>query len=418
MRDMNQGYQRFSPVNKCIAATGIVHAASGKERQGVDSSLRFPYARVVPSAPLPQRHRLPPLKLIFVVWLVPALLSGFDTYMQSRLNGNPPPWRWVVFNSLDWLLYAVLTPVVFRASRRFPVRRGRLAETFVLHFAGALLMCIAWAGLGTILRAAIFYRAAGFDVSKLLTEFLSWTFTTLPFGAGVYFALLGIEHALFFMAEARERETQAARLEAQLSEARLGALRMQLNPHFLFNSLNAITVLVRDSETAAASRMLELLSELLRQVLRAEPGHETTVSDELAFIGRYLEIEKVRFSDRLRPRIEVDPAVASAGVPRFILQPLVENALRHGIARRSDAGLLEVTARREGNELVLRVRDDGPGLRDSSAIPGVGLLNTRSRLAALYGDRGSLDIAGAAGGGVLVTVRLPYHEIREDVNAQ
>jgi two-component system, LytTR family, sensor kinase len=375
---------------------------------------------VVPNAPGPQpdrlHHKLPPLSLIFVVWLIPALLSGFDTYMQNRLNGRPPQWRWVLFNSLDWLLYAVLTPLVFRASRRFPVRRGNLAQAIALHLAGALLMCIAWAGLGTILRLVIFHRA-GFDQSKILLEFVSWTFTTLPFGTGVYFALVGIEHALFFMTEARDREMQAAHLEAQLSEAQLGALRMQLNPHFLFNSLNAITVLVRDGANIAASRMLELLSELLRQVLRSEPGHETTLGEELNFVGRYLEIEQIRFSDRLRPRIDAAPEIASAGVPRFILQPLVENALRHGIARRSDSGLLEVTARREGNELVLRVRDDGPGLRtDPAAGPGVGLLNTRSRLATLYGESGTLEVADAAGGGVIATVRLPYHEIRESVD--
>jgi sensor histidine kinase YesM len=382
--------------------------------------LGFSYARVVPNHPSPQadrlHHKLPPLTLIFVVWLIPALLSGFDTYMQGRLNGNPPAWRWVLFNSLDWLLYAVLTPLVFRASRRFPVHRANLTQAIALHLVGALLMCIAWAGLGTILRFIIFYRA-GFDQSKILLEFLSWTFTTLPFGTGVYFALVGIEHALFFMTEARDREMQAAHLEAQLSEARLGALRMQLNPHFLFNSLNAITVLVRDGANIAASRMLELLSELLRQVLRSEPGHETTLSEELNFIGRYLEIEQIRFSDRLRPRIEADPEIGSAGVPRFILQPLVENALRHGIARRSDSGLLEVTARREGNELVLRVRDDGPGLRTDPAVrSGVGLLNSRSRLATLYGEGGTLEVADAVGGGVVATIRLPYHEIRESVD--
>src|SRR5262249_51736239 len=157
--------------------------------------------------------------------------------------------------------------------------------------------------------------------------------------------------------------------------------------------------------------MLELLSDLLRQVLRSEPGHETTLTEELEFIGRYLEIEKVRFSDRLRPQIDVQPDVGGARVPRFILQPLVENALRHGIARRAEAGLLEVSARREDQNLVLRVRDDGPGLQgDATGTAGVGLLNTRSRLAALYGDRGRLEISNAEGGGVLVTVRLPYHE--------
>jgi two-component system, LytTR family, sensor kinase len=198
--------------------------------------------------------------------------------------------------------------------------------------------------------------------------------------------LVGIQHAFLYFARARERETQAARLAAQLSEAHLGALRMQLNPHFLFNSLNAITVLVRDHNTAAASRTLELLSDLLRQVLRTDERHETTLSRELEFLRRYLAIEQVRFSDRLYPRIEIDPALARAAVPRFLLQPLVENALRHGIARRADAGLVQVMAERKHDQLVLTVRDDGPGLPmtpDTSS--GVGLSNKRARLAALYG---------------------------------
>jgi LytS/YehU family sensor histidine kinase len=229
---------------------------------------------------------------------------------------------------------------------------------------------------------------------------------------------VGIEHALAYMAQARERETQATRLTAQLAEARLGALRMQLNPHFLFNSLNAITVLVRDQNTAAASRMLELLSDVLRLALRADGSHETPLSTELDFLERYLAIEQVRFSDRLRPRIQVDAAIRRAAVPQLILQPLVENALRHGIARRADAGLLEVTARRDGDTLVLTVRDDGPGLEPAGQpAAGVGLANTRARLAALYGDRATLEIANAAGGGVLVTIRLPYHEAENNGEA-
>jgi two-component system LytT family sensor kinase len=172
---------------------------------------------------------------------------------------------------------------------------------------------------------------------------------------------------------------------------------MQLNPHFLFNSLNAITVLVRDGNTGAASRMLELLSDVLRQVLRIDDTHETALSRELEFLERYLAIEQLRFSDRLRPRIELDPAIGRAALPRFLLQPLVENALRHGIARRADAGLVHVNAYREDKRLVLTVRDDGPGL---PAIPdadsGLGLSNTRARLAALYGDEARLDALSLA----------------------
>jgi len=365
---------------------------------------------------MPARARTaPPIWfLILAAWLVPALLSGFDTYMQDRLEGHAAEWRWVIFNGVDWLLYAVLTPVVFGASRRFPLKRPHIAGRVAIHIAGALAMCVAWAAMGTVLRLEMFPRAADLTVYKVWLGFVSWVFTTLPFGFGVYFALVGIQHSFFYFAQARERETQAARLAAQLSEARLGALRMQLNPHFLFNSLNAITVLVRDGNTGDASRMLELLSGVLREVLQTGRGHETSLKEELDFLERYLAIEQVRFSDRLRPRIAIDPAIARAAVPRFLLQPLVENALRHGVARRGDAGLVEIAGRREGEQLVLTVRDDGPGLEATAGSGGgVGLSNTRERLEALYGERASLDVANAEGGGAIATVRLPYHEATE-----
>jgi signal transduction histidine kinase len=350
--------------------------------------------------------------LIFAAWLVPALLSGFNTYVQDRLDGRPPDWRSVLFNSTDWLLYAVLTPLVFRTSRRFRLERPHLARKIALHVVGAFGMCVAWAALGTLLRLGIFAPAAGATAQKVWLGLVSWVFITLPFGVGVYFALVGIEHSLFYFAQSRDRETQSARLAAQLSEARLSALRMQLNPHFLFNSLNAITVLVRDGNIAAASRMLELLSDVLRQVLRTGETHETALSRELEFLERYLAIEQVRFSDRLRPRIELNPAIGRAAVPRFLLQPLVENALRHGIAHRADAGLVRVSAHREDQQLVLTVRDDGPGLPATPDVgSGVGLSNIRARLAALYGGDATLEISNAEGGGVIATVRLPYHEV-------
>ena len=154
---------------------------------------------------------------------------------------------------------------------------------------------------------------------------------------------------------------------------------------------------------------------MLRVVLRTDTTHETTLATEIEFLQRYLAIEQVRFSDRLQPRIEIDPAISGAALPSFLLQPLVENALRHGIARRGEAGLLEVSARREESELVLTVRDDGPGLSGGSdlsnpATGGVGLANTRARLAALYGNKETLTITAAEGGGVAAMVRLPYHE--------
>ncbi len=392
-------------------AVGCMQRAA-KGAAPLDSAAGSRYLREVPA-----RMLNAPLfgSLIFAAWLVPALLSGFNTYMQARLGGRPPDWHWVLFNSIDWLLYALLTPFVFRASGRFPLERPHLLRNISFHVLGALSMCVAWAGLGTLLRLGIFSQQENGTAQKIWVDFLGWVFITLPFGVGVYFALVGIQHAFFYFAKARERETQAARLAGQLSEARLGALRMQLNPHFLFNSLNAIMVLVRDQNTVAASRTLELLSDLLRQVLRTDESHETTLSRELEFLGRYLAIEQVRFSDRLHPLINTNPAVARAAVPRFLLQPLVENALRHGIARRADAGRIEVSADRQDDQLVLIVRDDGPGL---SATPdsgtGVGLSNTRARLTALYGPRATLQVENAEGYGVIATVRLPYREAEDN----
>jgi two-component system, LytTR family, sensor kinase len=365
---------------------------------------------------LPRARSTPPAWiLIFGAWLIPALLAAFNSLVQDGLEGRPTDWRWVLFNFFDWLAYALLTPLVFRASRRYPLERPYASKNIGVHVIGALLMCAAWALLGTVLRLAIFHPGKAAMPQGPLLWFASWISTTLPFGFGVYFALVGIQHATAYLAKAREREAQAARLAAQLSEARLGALRMQLHPHFLFNSLNAITVLVRDGNADAASRMLELLSEILRQVLRTEAGHETALSDELEFLERYLAIEQVRFSDRLQVRFDVPSELSRAAVPRFLLQPLVENALRHGVGRLAGAGLLEISAERDGDRLVITLRDNGPGLPlPAKPVTGVGLANTRARLFELYAEAGSLDVANASGGGVIAVVRLPYHEVEKN----
>jgi two-component system, LytTR family, sensor kinase len=219
--------------------------------------------------------------------------------------------------------------------------------------------------------------------------------------------VLGCVYAFTYFVEAREREAQQARLAAQLADAKLGALRMQLNPHFLFNSLNAIAVLVRDQNTRDASRMLELLGGVLRQVLHNEPRQHVTLDDELRFIERYLAIEQVRFSDRLRVEWSIDAALRDALVPEFILQPLVENAVRHGVAKQSEAGTIHLSARADGADLVLSIQDDGPGYREDSAGSGVGLANTRARLETLFGTAGQLRIDRAERGGTIATLRFP-----------
>jgi two-component system, LytTR family, sensor kinase len=342
-----------------------------------------------------------------VVCLVTAVLDGFQTYMQAKIAGEAVSWRAVIWQGSEWVMLGALTPITYYLSRRFPLREPYLTRNVVVHGCGALALCLAWAGGGVAMRVLLGTTWEGVSVPRQL---VSWILITLPWSVLIYFAILGCMHAFAFFVEARERETQAAHLSAQLAEARLGALRMQLHPHFLFNSLNAITVLVRDQRTRDATRMLELLSELLRQVLRTDPAHEVSVSEELRFVEQYLAIEQVRFSDRLTVRFAVDPDVRDAAVPGFVVQPLVENALRHGLAERSDGGVVEIGARREGAEVVLWVRDNGIGLgaADPARGPGVGLANTRERLATLYGARARLDVSADPEGGTTATLRMPY----------
>lgn len=354
--------------------------------------------------------RFPIWLLVSAAWLGPACVAAVRAYVQSRLGGDPIQARDLVWEGGDWLIYGLITPIVFRVGWRLPLVRGHLWSRLPLHFIASIVLCGVWTGCGVLLWRLLYdHSSAPYGGTAA-----GWFIGSLPFGVAVYFAVLGAERATAYFVEARERETQAARLTAQLAEARLGALRMQLQPHFLFNSLNAITVVVRDQDTRTAARMLEQLGEILHQVMRSDRPQEVSLAEELDFLRRILELEQIRFSDRLDPVFEIDSAVLGAAVPDFILQPLVENALRHGLAKRTGATLLRIEARRLGDDLELSVTDDGPGLADApdEAREGVGLANTRERLVTLYGARASLTLAATIGGGAQATIRLPYRELR------
>ncbi len=310
-----------------------------------------------------------------------------NAYAQSRLGNEPADTRVIIWQGADWLLYGALTPVVYFLARRFPVR-----QHLALHAIASLASCAVWAGAGTVLRRLIITGPEGAITGQF---FISWFFVTLPFGVAVYFAVVGAERAVHYFFES--------------TEARLAALRAQLNPHFLFNSLNAIGVLIRDRDPDTASRVIEELGAMLHELLKADAAHEITLAEELAFLNRYLTVEQIRFSDRLRPTFDVDAGTLGAAVPSLVLQPLVENALRHGIARRTDAGHIHVTGHRVGDDLELTVTDDGPGVVATTG--GVGLANIRARLATLHGHRARLDLASPPGGGTVATVRLPYREL-------
>jgi LytS/YehU family sensor histidine kinase len=228
-----------------------------------------------------------------------------------------------------------------------------------------------------------------------------------------FFFVLLCWSALYFgipayRALAAERE-RGLRAEARAHEARLAALRLQLNPHFLFNALNAVSTLVEDGRPAEANRMLARLSDFLRATLDSSDEAEVRLGDELTFARRYLEIEEVRFGDRLRVDFDISPETEEALVPPMILQPLVENAVRHAVLPRVAGGAIGIVASRESGWLTLGVHDDGPGADSAGARrPGLGLANTRQRLAELYGEAGQLTLSQSARGGLAVSIRLPF----------
>ncbi|HET7188517.1 MAG TPA: histidine kinase [Gemmatimonadaceae bacterium] len=367
-----------------------------------------PSATVSPAPVRMERILARPWLVIAGVWMVPALLAASETYLFWRLGGRSYPfWRAVVMEGPAWMIYALLTPLVFALGRRLPLQRPRLGRHLAAHLAVSLTAGLLYASVATLTTQLFTPIPRTMPFSRMV---LSWFLSALPLTTLTYFGTLGAGLALAYFAEARRREVDASRLTAQLAEARLGALRMQLHPHFLFNTLNAVTVLARDGDSGAVARMLTLLSELLRDVLRSDGTHLVPLEEELSFSRRYLEIELVRFADRLRVREVVDPHAWSMHVPAFVLQPLIENALRHGIAPRGAGGTIEIGARLVDGGPELWVSDDGVGLpSDWSGTDdyGIGLSNTAARLDAMSGGAGSLEITRVASGGTRCVVRLP-----------
>lgn len=337
--------------------------------------------------------------------VVPALLDAGQEYVKSLVDGQPGiAWNSVVFQGVEWIFLGALAPITWFISRRVPFRRDRWKRVILAHAIGALVLCIGWASLGILIGR---WLGAWMAQGPLQDAYFNWALTSIPWSVVMYCTVLGCVYAFDHFNVARDRELQASLLSTQLANARLGALRAQLHPHFLFNCLNTITVLVREGNNAIASRMLELLGDLLRELVRPDRPQLVTLSEELRFVRRYLEIEQVRFSDRLRVIWTIDSRATTALVPDLLLQPLVENAIHHGVARRADSGRIEIIASVTGDMLTIAVVDDGAGVTDRSDAEGVGLSNTRERLGALYGTSATLVLEAGPAGGTVVRITMP-----------
>ena len=353
-----------------------------------------------------QRNRLwLETALIFAAWTVFGLLLANQGYIQSQLRGQPVPWVRVLRPGLlDAYLWAFATLAIFWLARRFPLERGRVLRSIGVHLVAAVVLSLARAGFMVELSRHVDWLGA----RSFSRQF--WGSSSLNFL--FYALLLGIAHAVLYHARYRERERAAERLAAGLTEARLQALKMQLQQHFLFNTLNAISALI-PADARPAKRMLARLGDLLRTTLEHEETQEVTLREELVFLQPYLEIEQARLEDRLTVVTEVALETLDARVPHLVLQPLVENAIRHGIAPRIEPGRVEIAVTRGPDDrfLQLEVRDDGRGMDQDNQVRtrrGVGLTNIRSRLEQLYDGEHRFELENRPGGGVVVRVILPF----------
>jgi two-component sensor histidine kinase len=347
--------------------------------------------------------------VIFLCWTGLALLFTSQSYLSQARFANNIEWKRPLLVSLLWCYsWGILTPLIIRFLKRFPLQLGKRSRSIAVHSVGTAFFIFISTIIFAIGRWSILdpWPRAG----ALLPSFGRLiTLEVLP-GLMLYSLIVGIIQSIDYYLKYRDRELRASNLKARLIRVQLDALRTQLHPHFLFNTLNSISVLMR-RDIDAADRMLLQLSNLLRVTLSGNVAHEISLGQELEILERYLEIEQIRFQDRLTVRMDIDQAALDALVPQLFFQPLVENALRHGIADRESGGVIDIRAGRENGMVHLQVRDNGHGLNHlpGTLIEGVGLSNTRSRLDHLYGSESRFEVYNAEGGGVIVAATFPFH---------
>jgi signal transduction histidine kinase len=344
----------------------------------------------------------------FGVWTAVWALFTLQMFVYYQSKGETIAPARVFASFCDWMLWAIVTPGLLCFIWRRPVTWATWKASLPWQAAGALLGPALFVGVFHLMRSGLSVALATPDLYMAPTPsrfFATWVNALLT-----YCDLILVGHALHYARDSRDQALRRARLEARLAEAQLQVLRLQLHPHFLFNTLHTISALMH-KDLRAADRMLALLGDLLRDSFERVGAQEVSLKQELGFLERYLEIERTRFRDRLSVTLRVDPETLDAVVPNLLLQPLVENAIRHGIGRRQDAGRIEITAHRDHDRLNLRIRDDGPGLPEGEeAVPraGVGLANTAARLQQLYPNSHRFDLTNRPEGGLEVALEIPF----------
>jgi len=358
----------------------------------------------------------PPWPWVFGVATGLGFFSWLQAYRLTLVNDKPVTTlhagKLLVLNLALWYVPALFMPAVVWAARRFPFDTGHKVRALLVHAAGALTFAAACIVSLVGVRFMLFENGGKWAGATWAQFFQRIVFEQLDWCLMVYAVIVGVSHAIAFYHESQQRKLRAAQLETQVVEARLKTLEAELHPHFLFNTLHAISTLVhRDPD--AADRMISRLSDLLRITFDRSGEAKVTLKEEAEFLQKYLDIEQTRFQDRLRVSVAIEPDALDGEVPRMILQPLVENAIKHGIAGRHGGDHVHISAGRVGERLWMQVRDNGGGLqvRTLKALrTGVGLSNTRARLDCLYGRLYRLEFSDKDGG-LSVLIDIPFQRV-------
>jgi hypothetical protein len=357
-----------------------------------------------------RRHPRLVLPLLFLLAaIVLGTLESLQVYLGWRALLRTPTWGQALGSTMpSWIVLALLIPPVGWLYRRFPLERRRLGPTIAVHSLAAVVFVLLHIGGAVLVSDVILGN--GPQAMTALQLFVFGYLRCFVSGLAYYFGILGVFHAIAYQRKYREQHVSALRLESALARSRLQLLRLQLQPHFLFNTLNSISALIY-SDPDRADAMLVRLSGLLRMTLD-ESGLEAPLAREVELLEAYLDIERERFQGWLHVHVDIDPAARRALVPTLLIQPIVENAIRHGIAPLERAGTIRVSARRAGGKLELRVEDDGVGPRAPLAsLPrGVGLESTTQRLQQLFGSNHEFTLVPRAPTGASVRIRIPFRE--------
>jgi two-component system LytT family sensor kinase len=349
---------------------------------------------------------------IAAIWSGFGLFDATQNVFAMRAEGMHHAWRWLFLTLfIEWLPWALATPFVLRLGRRFPPTQLRPLSTWLRHFSACIAIDLAFSAWSATLEK-LTNPYGGHRPGNFLHLVLGKFYGGLLSSFILYTTILLVSYLLDSRERLARQQTEAARLNEQLMKAQLSALRRQIEPHFLFNTLNSIAGLVREKRNEAAVTMIVELSDFMRRVLEDSNRQEVPLGEELEFTRKYLEIQKVRFVERLQCTMNVPSELLPAQVPMLILQPIVENAIKHGIAKRVQGGALRILASRSNGMLTLSVYNDGPSLPAiGEKIPsGIGISNMRTRLQSLYGNNFILDMRNQGSTGVEVSVSVPFND--------